>query len=1175
MVKPLFTGSEWTFDLLNKTYEEIEKIGVKELGLNLYPNQIEIITSEQMVDAYCIAPDHTLLRSDLRWVQAGDIEVGNVVLGFDENLPDTGFRKYRKATVLSKVFQQAEIFEVNLSSGKTFRVTGNHQWLVRKAKGKASILVWKSTTELYSLEDFNKPGAHSQKTVTRLGKVIHHWNENDTKDAGWLAGIFDGEGNICNGFTGHLGFAQKPGLVLDRAADILTKMGVRFTVSKKNNSGDCRNLNILGTRMDRLELLGKIRPERLIDKIDFEALRTVYLCQDEIEDVLSVKSVGIGTIVKISTSTGTFVCDGYLMHNSSNGMPVNYGHWSFGKRFIRDWDSYKKGQSGLAYEIVLNCLNGESKVITPNGIVSLNDIEIGNTVWDGKKFVGVTHKKTSIQEAFRIEMGGGLRLEATAEHVHHICTPNGFKSKKTSELTIDDWFIIPPKAEENGHQMSLRDFGHHYLPPRCGYGEKYNHQVPCTIPEFMTEDLAELIGIIIGDGCFGHGSMAFYIATGHDAPEYKDHVIKLIEKVFGVVAMTKDRESTRHAGKFNTDVIVCSNAIKQFLIYCGINNKCTFKDKRIPWAIWESDNICKAAFMRGMFDTDGCVKSSHGKPNSMNIVCYNEDFGKDMSVLLWSLGIAHSNKRRKNGVDREIQAIDIVSDGRRKFAAIIGSNHFQKKTKMDLLLSRKKSPYENDFAEVSRLPDWISSIVFDSVPATARQCGSISRGQALKFSDNSLLKNRYVKVHSVDKIGEIQVVDITVDSEDHLFWCNGVLTHNCSPTIAYLMESNSMTMQALVMAHAGVGHNHVFKNNYLFKQWTDAEAIIDYLLFAKNYIAKCEEKEGRAVVEKFLDSCHALMDYGINRYKRPGKLSKEALRQREEDRLAYLDSQVSELDRILPKKGSTGNSTKSFPEQPEENLLYFCEKYSPKLKTWQREVIRIVRKISEYFHPQMQTKTLNEAGASITHYKIMHRLHEKGLITDGSMLEFMSSHAGVVYQPPFDSPYYSGMNPYKLGFEMLMDIERICKNPTDEDRAWFPDLIGQEPFEAVKECIANYRDESMIRQFLSPKLIRDFGFFHLHDDSSDEHYTVKAIHNEKGYHTIREKLADQYERENMVPTIEVIRVDPVSRELTLVYRPFKGKSLSDPTIMLRHVKALWGFEVSLRTENGHYLGTCK
>ena len=67
---------------------------------------------------------------------------------------------------------------------------------------------------------------------------------------------------------------------------------------------------------------------------------------------------------------------------------------------------------------------------------------------------------------------------------------------------------------------------------------------------------------------------------------------------------------------------------------------------------------------------------------------------------------------------------------------------------------------------------------------------------------------------------------------------------NSNPCIAYLMEENSMTMQALVIAHAAYGHNSFFKNNYLFTTWTSADSIIDYLLFAKNYIAQCEERYG-------------------------------------------------------------------------------------------------------------------------------------------------------------------------------------------------------------------------------------------------------------------------------------------------------------------------------------------
>src|SRR5882757_11286001 len=89
---------------------------------------------------------------------------------------------------------------------------------------------------------------------------------------------------------------------------------------------------------------------------------------------------------------------------------------------------------------------------------------------------------------------------------------------------------------------------------------------------------------------------------------------------------------------------------------------------------------------------------------------------------------------------------------------------------------------------------------------------------------------------------------------------------NSNPVISYIMEENTATMQALVIAHAAYGHNHFFKNNYVFKQWTDADGILEYLRFAKAYVSSCEERHGTVAVERTLDAAHALMSHGIFRY---------------------------------------------------------------------------------------------------------------------------------------------------------------------------------------------------------------------------------------------------------------------------------------------------------------------
>jgi stage V sporulation protein R len=397
---------------------------------------------------------------------------------------------------------------------------------------------------------------------------------------------------------------------------------------------------------------------------------------------------------------------------------------------------------------------------------------------------------------------------------------------------------------------------------------------------------------------------------------------------------------------------------------------------------------------------------------------------------------------------------------------------------------------------------------------------------------------------------------------------------NLNPCINYLMEENSATMQTLVLAHAAFGHNHFFKNNYLFKMWTDASSIMDYLIFARNYIAECESKYGLQKVEAVLDSAHALQQYGVDRYKRPRRVSLHQEKQRQRQREEYLQTQVNELwGRTVKQTAETVKENTVFPEHPEENILYFLEKHSPVLETWQREILRIVRKINQYFYPQGQTKVMNEGWASFTHHYLMNRLWEEGYIDDGSMLEFVSAHTNVLYQPSYNSPHYSGLNPYYLGFEIFTDIKRMCQHPDEEDHCAFPQLAGQPWRETLLDAVANFRDESFIRQYLGPKVIRKMRLFTLHDSKHQDHYLVRSIHDEDGYRSIRNALAEKYEIDEYVPKLEVIRADVKGdRTLTLLYQPKRGRKLnSDTDAVLTHMMRLWGYDVEIVDESGDIL----
>jgi stage V sporulation protein R len=400
---------------------------------------------------------------------------------------------------------------------------------------------------------------------------------------------------------------------------------------------------------------------------------------------------------------------------------------------------------------------------------------------------------------------------------------------------------------------------------------------------------------------------------------------------------------------------------------------------------------------------------------------------------------------------------------------------------------------------------------------------------------------------------------------------------NSNPCISYNMEENTMAMQTLVMAHAAFGHNHFFKNNYLFQQWTDAAGIHDYLAFAKNFIAHCEERYGLDAVEEILDAAHALQTQGVFRYGRPPRPSTKELEAMQKQREGY-ESQQSVLE-LWTDSTMGSNKTDTIAEDPDraarrgkmnlpqENILYFLEKHSPVLDSWQREILRIVRYLAQYMYPQKQTKVMNEGCATFTHYFIINRLLEKGLITEGAYMEMMHSHTNVVLQPEYDDPRYGGLNPYALGFAMMQDIRRICEEPTEEDKEWFPDIAGNPDWMGVlRDAWANYRDESFILQFLSPHLIRKFKLFTITDDSKQPHLVISQIHNRQGYKAIRANLAQSYDLAYLEPDIQVQDADMRGdRELKLTHSVQNGIGLEPENRdeVLKHVKRLWGYDVSM------------
>ncbi len=239
------------------------------------------------------------------------------------------------------------------------------------------------------------------------------------------------------------------------------------------------------------------------------------------------------------------------------------------------------------------------------------------------------------------------------------------------------------------------------------------------------------------------------------------------------------------------------------------------------------------------------------------------------------------------------------------------------------------------------------------------------------------------------------------------------LVINNDPTYAYLVRSNSLLEQKLVMAHV-YGHADFFKNNVWFAP-TDRH-MIDGIGNHATRIRRYVDTLGQEQVELFMDralSLETLIDpydpirrlqQGVGRGGSYTPLSERA-------RIALDSLTSSSLRGEDAREPALAELRGSLPTY---DVLGFLAENAP-LQPWERAILRIVRREAYYFSPQRMTKVMNEGWASFWHSRL---LTTGGLLEPSEILDFADTHSGAT------ATSGPGINPYKLGIELFRHAER-------------------------------------------------------------------------------------------------------------------------------------------------------
>jgi hypothetical protein len=264
---------------------------------------------------YCVAPETRVLTDDLQWIAVGDMDEGDRLLGFDEEAEHPrGNRGYSRHWHRSQVQETQMIkrpcFDLTFEDGTTIRASAEHKWLTTHGGGAK----WMTTAQMR---------CHGPHLASNVVKPLDTWNVDTSRDGGYLAAAFDGEGclsqrDLRNDPRGvaatRLEFAQRDNAMREHVAHALKERGFVFTEDNQYIGKFC-----ISQRREVLRALGSLRPHRLLEKFDPELLgqvsmRTVKLAEK--------RDVGEQWVTAMKTSTGTFVAEGFASHNCDEAYAV-------------------------------------------------------------------------------------------------------------------------------------------------------------------------------------------------------------------------------------------------------------------------------------------------------------------------------------------------------------------------------------------------------------------------------------------------------------------------------------------------------------------------------------------------------------------------------------------------------------------------------------------------------------------------------------------------------------------------------------------------------------------------------------------------------------------------------------------------------------------------------------
>lgn len=281
---------------------------------------------------FCLIPETLVLMADLTWRPLGNVQVGDRIITIEENPERTGegvsgsaMRRWVVATVTARMERDAPTFRVETATGRELIGTGDHRVLVQSAQGARK---WRAIEDLRVYIE-QTPGEARRKWSwgSRIVSIGAPWVHNTSHAAGWLAGFLDGEGHVLGSkYTsatkttyraGTVGFTQNVGPIADHAARTVEELGFKLRASETQRSytgNIIQHSQIAGGFIESMRFLGVVRPIRLLAHFE-RVVGYQHIRGADADRVVRRTPASVRRVIDITTTAGTFIANGYVVHN--------------------------------------------------------------------------------------------------------------------------------------------------------------------------------------------------------------------------------------------------------------------------------------------------------------------------------------------------------------------------------------------------------------------------------------------------------------------------------------------------------------------------------------------------------------------------------------------------------------------------------------------------------------------------------------------------------------------------------------------------------------------------------------------------------------------------------------------------------------------------------------------